>query len=197
MDGFQNTRQPDWDWWGRLWPTPGATLRQLGVTEGETVAEIGSGNGYFALPAARVTAPSPVYALDIDDTLLDELDDLADRNGIENITTIDGDARSLTDQLPELVDTILIANTFHGIDDTETFVQEAYESLHPGGRFIVVNWEPRDREQTQIGGEPRGPPTELRLSAGKTERTVLEAAAFDFVETIALPPYHYGLVFDR
>jgi len=197
MDRFQNTRQPDWDWWGRLWPTPGATLRQLGVSPGETVAEIGSGNGYFALPAARITAPSAVYALDIDETLLDELDDLADRNEIKNITTINGDARSLTEQLPELVDSLLIANTFHGIDNTETFVREAYESLRPGGRFIIVNWEAKDREQTQIAGELRGPPTELRLSAGETERTVLDAAAFDFTKAIPLPPYHYGLVFDR
>jgi ubiquinone/menaquinone biosynthesis C-methylase UbiE len=197
MDRFQNTRQPNWDWWGRLWPTPGATLRQLGVTSGETVAEIGCGNGYFALPAARITTPSPVYALDIDETLLNELASLADRSGIGNITTINGDARSLTGQLPEPVDTVLIANTFHGIDDTETFVREAYESLRPGGRFIVVNWEAREREQTHIAGEPRGPPTELRLSAGETEHTVLTAAAFDLTKTIALPPHHYGLVFDR
>lgn len=25
MDRFANTRQPDWDWWGRLWPTQGET----------------------------------------------------------------------------------------------------------------------------------------------------------------------------
>jgi len=129
MERFQNTRQPDWDWWGRLWPTPGATLRQLGVGPDETVAEIGSGNGYFALPAARIVHPAPVYAVDIDKELLGELEGLADLNGIENVTTITGDARSLSELLPEPVDTVLIANTFHGVDETEELVRAAETSL--------------------------------------------------------------------
>ncbi len=78
MKRFQNTKQPDWDWWGRLWPAPGETLRELGVCSGETVAEIGSGDGYFALPAARITAPGTVYALDIDESLLTELSQFAE-----------------------------------------------------------------------------------------------------------------------
>jgi len=194
MDRFQNTRQPDWDWWGKLWPTPGATLRRLGVAAGDTVAEIGSGNGYFALPAARITDPAPVYALDIDDALLGELADIAEQNDIGNVTPIEGDARSLSRELPEPVDTVLLANTFHGIEETETVVREVQESLRPGGRFVVVNWRAIDRERTQVDSEPRGPPTELRLTADETERAVQEAAPFSPAKRIDLPPYHYGLV---
>ena len=58
MDRFRNTRQPDWDWWGRLWPTPGATLRELGIETGDALAEVGSGNGDFALPAVRMPSTS-------------------------------------------------------------------------------------------------------------------------------------------
>ena len=176
MERFQNTRQPDWDWWGRLWPTPGATLRQLGVGPDETVAEIGSGNGCFALPAARIVHPVTVYAVDIDKELLGELEGLADLNGIENVTTITGDARSLSELLPEPVDTVLIANTFHGVDETEELVRAAETSLAPGGRFVVVNWDATDRERTTIGGEPRGPPTELRLSPEGTGRAVRDGS---------------------
>ncbi|SDJ55003.1 class I SAM-dependent methyltransferase [Natronorubrum texcoconense] len=197
MDRFRNTRQPDWDWWGKLWPTPGETLRELGLESGDTVAEIGSGNGYFALPAARIVAPASVYALDIDESLLAELSHLADQQAIENVTVLTGDARELSQHLPEPADVVLIANTFHGIDEPDTFVQQAYESLRSEGRFIVINWTDRPRETTRIAGEPRGPPTELRLSPEATERTVLDAAAFALDETVELPPYHYALVFER
>lgn len=197
MTRFQNTRQPDWDWWGRLWPAPGESLRELGICSGDTVAEIGSGNGYFVLPAARITAPGTLYALDIDESLLRELSHIADLQGIENITTLAGDARNLSQHLPEQVDAIVIANTFHGIDEPDAFVQQAFEALRSGGRFIIINWRDTPREATQIAGEPRGPPTELRLAPEETERMVLDAAEFVLEGTVDLPPYHYALVFER
>lgn len=197
MERFQNTRQPDWDWWGRLWPAPGETLRDLGIGSGDAVAEIGSGNGYFALPAARIVDPATVYALDIDESLLTELSRLADHQGIENVATVEGDARDLSEHLPEPVDVVLMANALHGVDDPASFVREAYESLRPGGRFVVVNWTDASREETRIAGEPRGPPTELRMAPAETERAVRDAAAFSHEATVELPPYHYAVTFER
>jgi len=95
MDRFQNTKQPDWGWWGRLWPAPGETLRDLGLSAGDSVVEIGCGNGYFAIPSAHIVAPATVYALDLDAALLAELDTLADQQAIENLVTVEGDARNL------------------------------------------------------------------------------------------------------
>jgi SAM-dependent methyltransferase len=198
MDRFRNTGQPDWDWWGRVWPTPGATLRDLGVSPGDRVAEVGSGNGYFALPAARIAAPGPVYALDVDVDLLDELDTLATAQGIENVRTVDGDARDLPSPLPEPVDVALLMNAFHGVPDPDAVVAGVAESLADGGSFVVVNWRDRPREETRIGGEPRGPPTELRMSPDAT-REAVEAAGTDlaFRREVDLPPFHYALVFER
>lgn len=196
MERFQNTRQPDWDWWGRLWPTPGATLRNLGVDADTSLAEIGCGNGYFTLPAARITDPAPVYALDLNESLLAELEGLADAQGIENVVTVHGDARALSDHLPEPVDTVLVANTFHGIDETDTFVSQVSDSLRSGGRFVVVNWVDRPSAETPVAGEPRGPPTDLRMSPDRTAAVVTDAADCSVTERVELPPHHYGLVFE-
>lgn len=197
MDKFQNTGLPDWDWWGKLWPTPGETLRKLGIESGNTVAEVGCGNGYFALPAARVIEPEPVYAVELDEEFLDELTHLADQQRIENIEPICGDARSLAGLLPEAVDVVLMANAFHGVDDTAGLVQQVFDSLRPGGRFVVVNWCDQPRETTTIGGDPRGPPTDLRLTPEETETAILDAGEFALKRHVDLPPYHYALVFER
>jgi len=197
MEPFQNTAQPDWDWWGKLWPTPGATLRRLGLSSGDRLAEVGCGNGYFALPAARITEPAQTYVVDLDDGLLDDLTHLAAQQEIDTIVPLRGDARELSALLDTEVDVVLMANTFHGIDSPETFVREAFDVLAPGGRFVVVNWHDRPREETTVDGAPRGPPTSLRLSPAETEAIVTESTAFSAVDHRELPPYHYGSLFER
>jgi len=197
MDRFKNTGQPDWDWWSKLWPTPGATLRTLGVEPGESVAEVGCGSGYFALPTARIAEPGPVYALDLDTSLLGELEHLADQQGIENVDPIHGDARNLPSALPARVDTLIVANTLHGVDDQSGFIRQAFRAIGASGSLLVVNWHDRPRETTTVTGEPRGPPTALRMTPEETENAVLSASEFTLERQVELPPYHYALVFTR
>lgn len=105
--------------------------------------------------------------------------------------------RALARHLPERVDVVLIANTFHGVDDRAGLVRQAVSALRPGGRLVVVNWHDRPREETTVGGAPRGPPTELRLSPEETERAVVDADYVTPAEQHDLPPYHYAVSFDR
>ena len=69
-------------------------------------------------------------------------------------------------------------------------------ALKPGGRFAIVNWHARPREETTILGEPRGPATELRITPETTIGAVTPAG-FRLNGIVELPPYHYGAVFER
>lgn len=196
MDRFRNTRQPDRDWWRQLWPDPDAVLRQLGLGADTSVADVGCGDGYFALPAAELVAPATVYAVDLDAGLLADLEADAAAAGSANVETVEGDARRLDELLPAPVDAALVANTFHGVEDPATFAGTVARALRPGGRLLVVNWHDRPREETPVAGEPRGPPTEFRLSPAATVEAVAPAG-FEPAATVDLPPHHYGLVLER
>lgn len=196
MDRFQNTRQPEWDWWSELWPHPIQVLEQLGIEADDSLADIGSGNGYFTLPAAEVVAPASVYAVDIDTDLLAELSETAAEASHSNIQCIAGDARELDSLLPNPVDVVLIANTFHGVEEPATFAQQAYQSLTSDGRLIIVNWHDRPKEETPVAGTPRGPPTELRLPPEQTADQ-LSVAPFTTTRLIDLPPHHYAFICER
>jgi hypothetical protein len=89
-----------------------------------------------------------------------------------------------------------MANAFHGVPDQPRLAQAVHKTLKSGGRFAVVNWRQRPREETRILGEPRGPKTELRMSPGQTMESV-EAGGLTFAELVELPPYHYAVIFER
>jgi hypothetical protein len=91
---------------------------------------------------------------------------------------------------------VFLANVFHGVPDRARLAAEVSTVLAAGGRFAIVNWHQRPREETVILGDPRGPRTELRMSPQQTVAAVAREnlKVFTIVE---LPPYHYGAVFER
>lgn len=196
MDRFRNTRQPDRGWWRELWDEPGEALDEIGLDAGTSLADVGCGSGLFTLPAAERVAPATVYAIDVDGTCLDEIDAWAIERGLDNVTTVSGDARALASLLPEPVDAVLVASTFHGVEAPTAFAEQVTRSLRPGGRFVVVNWRDRPPEETTVLGQPRGPPRPQRMTPAET-RSVVGPAGFTAVREFDLPPYHYALVFKR
>lgn len=184
---------PDHDWWRALWPDPEGTLRKLGVAPGMTALDLCCGDGWFTVPLARVT-DGRVYALDLDPAMLRQARAAAEKAGVRIAGWIEGDARNVDTLLEGKVDYVLIGNTFHGVPDQTALARAVAGVLEPGGRFGIVNWHARPREETTVLGRPRGPRTDLRMTPERT-RSVVEPADFVLEEVVELPPYHYGAVF--
>ena len=89
-----------------------------------------------------------------------------------------------------------MANAFHGVPDRSRLTQAVASVLKADGYFAIVNWHKRSREKTPILGEPRGPKTELRMSPEETIKSV-EGRGLKFTKIVEVPPYHYGIVFQR
>lgn len=190
---FPATGMPDRDWWAALWPDPEATLRALGVTADMTVLDLCCGDGWFTAPLAGLTS-GRCYGLDLDPDMLAGARDEVARAGASVAGWIAGDARDLPALLPGKVDFVLIANTFHGVPEQPAMAKAVAAVLKPGGRFAIVNWHARPREETPVLGQPRGPKTGMRMTPEQT-RAVVEPAGFTLDEIVDLPPYHYGAVF--
>ena len=74
--------------------------------------------------------------------------------------------------------------------------QAVASALKTDGYFVLGNWHKRPREETPILGEPLGPKTELRMSPEEAIKLV-ERAGLTFTKIVEVPPYHYGVVFQR
>lgn len=189
---FPATGMPDPDWWQALWPNPRDALRKLGIQEGDVVADLCCGDGYFTQALAELTG-AETFAVDLDP---DQLAAAQSRGSSGRVTWLLGDAREIDVLMPDPVDAVLMANTFHGVPEPTELSGAVARALTPDGRFIVVNWHARPREETPVLGEPRGPATGLRLSPAALDALVAPAG-FTRETVIELPPYHYGTVFRK
>jgi protein-L-isoaspartate O-methyltransferase len=185
---------PTAGWWEALWPDPAGVLAAVGIKPDMEVIDLCSGDGWFTLQIAKIARH--VVAIDIDAALLDVARARLKEGGISNCDFKAGDAFQLASLAPRPADFVFMANAFHGVPDRPRLARAVREALKPNGRFAIVNWHLRPREQTTVLGEPRGPKTEVRLSPEQTVDSVA-TAGLAHVGTVEIPPYHYGALFTR
>jgi ubiquinone/menaquinone biosynthesis C-methylase UbiE len=191
---FEGTEMPTEGWWEPLWPNPEAVLAAAGLRAGMDAVDLCCGDGWFTLPMAKIS--DHVFAIDIDRNFLQLARDRLDAAGIRNCDFIEGDAYEIDELVQRSVDFVFMANTFHGVPDPLRLARSVRATLKPSGRFTIINWHQRPREETTVMGKPRGPKTELRKSPEQTIKSV-ETKDLVFVQAIELPPYHYGIAFER
>jgi SAM-dependent methyltransferase len=191
---FPATAMPDPDWWQALWPRPDEVLTKIGIESGSDVVDLCCGDGLFAIPLAHMA--HRVLAIDLDPEILDLAREHASAAGVTNCVFIVADAYDLPKFVTEPQDHILIANTFHGVPDKLRLARAVVQVLKPGGRFVVINWHQRPREETIVLGQPRGPRSDMRMRPVDVTRSVAPAG-LRAVEVIELAPYHYAAVLER
>lgn len=192
---FKATAMPDRDWWQALWPDPAGVLTSIGIGPGMTVIDLCCGDGYFTAPLSRLVN-GRVYGVDLDPAMLAQTQQEMRRIGAPPCRLIEGDAFEIASRVPEKVDYVLLANTFHGVPDKTAVAKVVRSVLKDNGCFGIINWYPKSREETPVLGKPRGPATELRMSPEQVRR-VVEPAGFTLQRVVDLPPYHYGAIFMR
>jgi SAM-dependent methyltransferase len=181
---FQGTEMPTAGWWEALWPDPAGVLAAVGVKLSMEVIDLCSGDGWFTLQIGKTARH--VTAIDIDPRLLEVARHRLIESGVTNCDFVVGDAYEVAKLALRPADFVFMANAFHGVPDRPRLARVVCETLTPAGRFAIVNWHQRPREETMILGEPRGPKTELRLSPRQTIEAV-ESSGLKLAHLIEVP----------
>ncbi len=167
------------------WQKPDEVIRALKLLPGETLCDVGSGPGYFALRAARLLEASGwVYAEDVEASMIDALRDRVSQARLSNVTPILG--------LPEdpllpraACDVILVVNTYHLFPNGPAFLRRLAKSLKPGGRLANIDFHKRET--------PQGPVLARRV-AREAFLADAQRASFKLVAEEKFLPYQYFLL---
>jgi ArsR family transcriptional regulator len=118
---------------GRSWP---AWSRALGLLLPEVeVADLGCGEGYLTLEAARWARH--VTAVDRAKDVLDRGRELAKRRKLRNITWKRGELERVP-IADASIDIALLSQALHHAEHPDRALAEAHRILRPGGRLIVL-----------------------------------------------------------
>jgi ubiquinone/menaquinone biosynthesis C-methylase UbiE len=119
-----------------------ALVKDLGITNGLQVLDLGCGDGTTALPAARLGAD--VLGVDIARNLVEAGNRRAEAEGLTGCRFQVGDASDLRDLSDDSFD--LVVSIFGAMFAPKPFAvaEEMVRVTRPGGRIVMGNWIPND-----------------------------------------------------
>lgn len=165
-------------------------LKALDLKQGMMVADIGAGSGVLSLPIAKRVAPrGKVYAVDVQQEMLDRLSGRARSRNIRNVEPVLG-----TEKSPRLkgesIELALMVDVYHEFAFPYEMMLEISKAMKPGGRVVFVEFRMED------------PKVPIKLVHKMTEAQVkkeIELPEFrlKWKETIGTLPWQHVIVFEK
>lgn len=118
----------------------------LGVREGQTICEMGAGDGELSVAAAKlVGASGRVYTSELGDDRVKALRKKVEGSGLAQITVVEGNATATN--FPEAAcDALFMRNVYHHFEDPAAMNQSIAAAVKPGGKVAVVDFTPPGKE---------------------------------------------------
>lgn len=164
---------------------PEKTLISLGLHEGDIMADIGCGIGYFTIPASMLVGNSgKILAMDISPEMLKEVQMKIEENNISNIETVITEENDLKIE-NDKVSFAFISFVLHESDNRENFLKEIKRIISPKGRIAIIEWKKVNSEF--------GPPADHRLDEVVSVE-LLHNTGFTNISSVDVDENFYALV---
>jgi ubiquinone/menaquinone biosynthesis C-methylase UbiE len=163
-------------------------LKALKVEPGQTVCDMGCGNGFYTLPLARLVGEKgQILGVDIQPEMLHMLEARASEAGLTNIKPVSG--TQVDPQLePESVDLILLVDVYHEFSHPVEMLAAMRKALKPGGRIALAEFRLEDRNV---------PIKRLHKMSKKQILREYGANGFKLVEEFDELPWQHLMFFER
>lgn len=168
------------------WQKPEEILDALNIKKGQTIADIGAGSGYLTVKLSeRIDTTRTIYAVDIQQEMLDYISKRLVEKGIKNVTLVLGtmDDPKLP---PNSLDIAILLSTYHEIAQPIDFMKKIKLALKPKGKLAILEFSDES---------PIGPPIQVRLPEDLVIDELKQAGFTLSQRHTFILPYQYFLVF--
>ena len=170
---------------------PEKVMFQTGLSQGQVVADLGAGAGFYAIASAKIVgAGGSVFVVDILENALNNVASQSRIQGLQNIKTIRADLESQTlSQIPSgSVDLVIMGNLLHQLKNRTNVMKEAFRVLKTGGKLLIVDWNDNP--------SPSGPAATDRIAQAEAVK-LGSAAVFKLVRQLEADRFHYGVLMEK
>ena len=166
----------------RRWQHPESILEAIVLTTGAIFVDVGCGDGFFALPAARIVGPrGRVCGIDIDAEALALLQKRAHDEGLENIALHRGMAEEIV-LCEGCADIVFFGIDLHDFIDPVRVLLNAKRMAAPRSMIVDLDWKKEPL--------PFGPPVAKKFTTDHAASLMAKAGLM--VTAVAESgPYHY------
>jgi len=142
-------------------------IKELKLSGDETFMDAGCGDGHNAIKILEdYNHKGTVYAVDIYDASIEDMETYKKDNNVENLINIEAD---ITEGIPGVedcsIDVVLLVNVFHGFKASRKLdeaVLELSRIIKDDGKIAIMDYKAWD--------VPNGPPTKMRSSPEDLEK---------------------------
>lgn len=112
----------------------------IGFKEGQHVADIGAGTGFFTLLFSRAVGDGgKVYAVDLMPGFVEHVRLLAEHERLSNVVPVVCKEDSV-ELAPESIDVAFICDTYHHFEYPRSTMASIHSALRPGGQLIIIDF---------------------------------------------------------
>ncbi|OHB91274.1 MAG: hypothetical protein A2Z58_01265 [Planctomycetes bacterium RIFCSPHIGHO2_12_42_15] len=168
------------------WQKPEEILNALDIKKGHIIADIGAGSGYLTVKLSeRIDATVTIYAVDIQQEMLDYISKRLVEKGIKNVSFVFGtmDDPKLP---PNSLDIAILLSTYHEIAQPIDFMKKIKLALKPQGILAILEFSDES---------PIGPPIQVRLPEDLVINELKQAGFTLSQRHTFILPYQYFLIF--
>ncbi|MBI4650684.1 methyltransferase domain-containing protein [Candidatus Desantisbacteria bacterium] len=177
------------------WQRPYEVIKNINLNEGDIIADIGAGTGYFTRRfAEKVGDKGKALGLDIEPSMVEYMKNYAQKLKLKNYIPL-----LIRPNDPQLdnnsIDIIFMCNTYHYIEERTSYIKKLSKSLKKDGRIIIIDYR-KDYYKKSIPAGPYSYTIKNELSEEIVKKEFQEAG-YILNRSLDFLPYQYFLEFTK